>query len=766
MHTNLGEAGAARARCAIRVHGVVQGVGFRPAVYRMARRARLGGFVRNDAEGVWIEVEGEDGALRAFADSLVREAPPLARIDGVDVARIAPLGERDFRVVESATGGRTTASVPVDVATCDACLRELFDPLDRRHRYPFINCTECGPRFTIVCGVPYDRANTTMAGFVMCAACRAEYEDPADRRFHAEPNACGDCGPVAELVARGRAVARGDAAVGAAIERLASGGVVALKGLGGYQLAVDAANRGAIERLRARKRRPRKPLALMARDASVVDAIAVAGDGAREVLGAPARPIVLLAARPGVLATLDVVAPGLREVGVMLPAAPLHHLLLAGLPLLVVTSGNRSDEPIAKDDAEALSTLADVADAFLVHDRPIHTRADDSVVRLVAGAPQPVRRARGFVPEGVALAHGGPSIIAVGAQLKNTICVTRGAVAYPSQHVGDLDCPDGRAFFEEVAGKLRALLGVAPEAVAHDLHPDYASTRWALASGLPRVAVQHHHAHVAACMAEHGRAGPVVGVAFDGTGCGPAGELWGGEILLADLGGFRRLGALRPVALPGGEAAIREPWRLAVAVLHDAGERLDLLADVDRRRLDAVVGLIESGLASPRATGAGRWFDAVSAIVARCRVATYEGEAAVALEALAGSEPDAGPYPLAIDAPDGGAFVVDLRPAVRALAAEVRAGEHAGRVAARFHATLAEAARLGCLRARRDHGVATAALSGGCFQNRLLSERCKQLLEADGFEVLLHRRVPPNDGGVSLGQAAVAAFRMRAQKGK
>jgi hydrogenase maturation protein HypF len=446
----------------------------------------------------------------------------------------------------------------------------------------------------------------------------------------------------------------------------------------------------------------------------------------------------------------------------MLPTTPLHHLLFdGGPPVLVMTSGNLAEEPIAKDDDEALATLGGIADAFLVHDRGIHTRTDDSVVRIVVGRPQAVRRARGFVPDPIALDTDGPCVLAVGPQLKSTVCITRGAEAYLSQHLGDLDAVQSQELFGEVIAKLARLLGVAPVAVAHDLHPDYASTCWALRSPLRRIPVQHHHAHVASCMVEHGRVDPVVGVAFDGTGCGPAGELWGGEILLADLARFRRLGHLRPLPLPGGEAAIREPWRLGLAALHDAEEKTDVLSRIDSVRREAVLRMLERGVACPPATGAGRWFDAVAAIVGIRDAISYEGQAAVELEALAWLDGNAESYPFAIAEPAGAPFVVDLRPTVRAVAADVRRGERPARIAACFHATLAEIVLDACRRARRAEGVRTVALSGGCFQNRWLTERATVLLQADGFDVLVHRRVPPNDGGVALGQAAIAASLLR-----
>jgi hydrogenase maturation protein HypF len=752
--------GAKYARRALRVRGTVQGVGFRPAVYRLARSAGLGGFVRNDSEGVWIEVEGEVGAVCRFSESVGRRAPRLARIVSIDVSEVPVRGEREFRIVESTPGSRTLAEVPADAATCDACLRELFDPLDRRHRYPFINCTDCGPRFTIVRGVPYDRARTTMAAFAMCTACRGEYEDPASRRFHAEPNACPACGPRVALLVGGAIAARDDAAVAGSLERLSRGGIVALKGLGGYQLAVDASDERAVVRLRERKGRPRKPFALMVRDLATAECLVDLEDAAREALLAPARPIVLLARKPeGRVASA--VAPGLSDLGIMLASTPLHHLLLRDGPaVLVVTSGNRAEEPIAKDEDEAACALAGIADAQLVHDRPIHSRADDSVVRVVCAAPQAIRRARGFVPDCFELVAETPCVLAVGSHAKNTVCITRGGEAVVSQHIGDLDSPEGQAFFEETIGSLAALLGVVPAVVAHDLHPEYASTRWALDCGLPSIGVQHHHAHVASCLAEHGHRGRAIGVAFDGTGCGPQGDLWGGEILLVDGGDCGRLGHLRPIDLVGGEAAVRQPWRVGVAALRDAGVSVDAFSRVGPERLRRVLEMLDRGAAVVPATGAGRWFDAIASILGVCDAVTYEGQAAIELEAAAASQGEVRGYPFGLDSDPADPFVIDLRPTVRAVALDAARREPTSLVSARFHATLAHAVVESCRRARDAHGVCVVALSGGCFQNRRLTEGTRRLLAADGFDVLVHRRVPPNDGGVSLGQAAVAAHRL------
>lgn len=753
-----------RVRCGLRIRGTVQGVGFRPMVHRLAGSLGLAGFVQNDADGVWAEVEGDADPVAHFADEVRRAAPPLSRIASIDVCLLATRGDMEFRILANSTAAGARTLIPPDAAPCDDCLEELGDPRRRRYRYPFINCTACGPRYTIVRDLPYHRDRTSMADFALCAECRREYEDPTDRRFHAEPTACPACGPRLRYVGDGSERV-GAAALDAAIAALGAGAIVAIKGAGGFLLAVDAACEPSVARLRARKRRPDKPLAVMARDLATVEKIAFLDGAARAVLRSAARPIVLLRTRAGAVVAPSV-APGLRELGVMLPSTPLHHLLaVAGPALQVMTSGNRAAEPIAREDEAALAKLGGVADAFLLHDRAIHTRADDSVFRIVAGAAQPVRRARGYVPEPIALPIdpaelSGLSVLAVGAQQKSSVCLTRAGSAYLSQHLGDLDHLETYDYFRETIAKLGRLLDVSPALLAHDLHPGYRSTRWALADGRPCVAVQHHHAHVASCLAEQGRSGAALGVAFDGTGCGPQGELWGGELLHFDLTGFRRIGHLRSLPLPGGEAAIREPWRLAAAALIDAGEELDLLARIDRRRLDAIRSLIAGRVAAPLSTGAGRWFDAVSALCAIRDELSYEGQPAIELEAVAASTVEP-PFSFAIEAPEGKPLCVDLRPTIRAVAGALRGGAPVPLVAARFHSTMAEVVAALCRGGRESTGVETVALSGGCFQSARLTELSKQLLEAGGFEVLLHRRVPPNDGGVALGQAAVAAFRAR-----
>jgi len=701
----------------LRVTGVVQGVGFRPFVHRLAGELGLAGFVLNDGDGVVIEVEGAPALLDDFAHRLEGETPALGRVDAVTSVLLEPTGEDGFRIETSVPSGRT-AAIPPDVATCDDCLRELADPRDRRYRYPFINCTQCGPRFTIVTGVPYDRPNTTMDRFVMCAACLAEYENPSDRRFHAEPIACPDCGPVLTLPLE------------RAVGLLREGAILAVKGLGGYHLACDAADDEAVARLRGRKHRDDKPFAVMT---ASPEAIASIDPAERELLHARERPIVLVRRRPDARVAPSV-APGTPWLGVMLPYTPLHHLLTGdfGGPL-VMTSGNLSDEPIAIDNEEARERLGGVADAFLGHDRPIHRRCEDSVVR----AAFPLRRSRGYVPASLPLpAADRRTIVAAGAELKSTFCVTRGDAAFLSPHLGDLDSEAAyRAFLTDLELYL-AMLDVAPDVVAHDIHPEYLSTKWAMEQDAVLVGVQHHHAHAAACLAEHGETGPALALVFDGTGLGTDGTLWGGELLRCDLTSFERLAWLEPVPLPGGAAAIREPWRMAAAQLELAGR------PVPFEEWDVVRQVLRVN--APLTSGMGRLFDAVAAVLGVRERVTYEGQAAIELEQLAG-EVRVAPYAWEFGA--GTALVA-------AVYDDVRSGRAREEIAAAFHETVAAGAASACARFGDPRLV---VLSGGTFQNVRLLEATRSRLVADGFRVLTHRRVPPNDGGISYGQAVVAA---------
>ncbi|MGM0577426.1 MAG: carbamoyltransferase HypF [Myxococcota bacterium] len=738
-------------RRVLRVRGTVQGVGFRPFVYRTAVSLGVAGAVWNDPDGVVIDAEGDVDALDALARAVETSPPPSARVESVESAAAEPAGHQTFTIRESDGRGRTFPRVSPDLATCDACLRELRDPADRRHGHPFLNCTDCGPRYSIVRAVPYDRARTTMSSFTMCGACAAEYDDPADRRFHAQPNACPDCGPHLWLEPP---AGEGDP-VAQAARALRAGRVVAVKGLGGFQLCCDASLPEAVALLRERKRRPAKPLAVMFPDLASLEVEVVLPEGARGVLTSPRAPIVLLPRRPGSRLAPGV-APGRTELGAFLPYTPLHHLLLEafGGPL-VMTSGNLSDEPLAASNEEARERLGPLADHLLLHDRPIRTRVDDSVVRVADGRERLLRRARGYVPEVLDLGFEAPPLLAVGADLKNTFCLTAGQAAVPSQHVGDLAGWESRLLFEEVRARLEDVFGVRPRLVAHDMHPGYHGTAIARETGLPALAVQHHHAHVAACLVDNGRRDQVLGVAWDGTGYGPDGTVWGGEILAADLAGFRRLARLRPVRLPGGDAAVRQPWRMALSHLLAAGLPGDRV-DVPGR--ETVEALVHKGLNAPRTSSAGRLFDAVSALAGVCPHASYEGQAAAELEAV--SEAGAEPYALPL-AEEGGLLEMDARPLIRAVVRDLDAGESPGRVGGRLHAGLASALARACRRAREETGLETVALTGGCFQNRLLLEETTRRLAGAGFEVLTHARVPPGDGGVSLGQAAIAGWRSR-----
>ncbi len=766
------DASGTQQRRRIVIEGTVQGVGFRPAVYRLASSIGLAGFVRNDRGAVFVELEGSASSIERFLTALPTSAPPMARIASIHSRAIAPTGSRRFEIEPSSRPSRGDAgsgrpAIPADLAPCAECLRELAQPGDRRYRYPFINCVDCGPRFTITRDLPYDRAQTAMAAFDMCADCRSEYEQPIDRRFHAQPIACPACGPRLRFRCGDAQGLDGESALVAAVTAIARGRILAVKGAGGYLLACDATNDTAVRELRQRKRRPDKPFAVMGADIAVLERAAYLDECARRELTSPARPIVLAPHRPGTVAAS--VAPRLSDLGVFLPPTPLQHLLVAqGPSLQVMTSGNVAGEPIAIDDRDAVDRLSGIADAFLFHDRDICRRADDSVVRVAVGSVIPVRRARGYVPDPVTMPVSGPSVLAVGAQHAVTVCVTRGDEAFVSSHIGDLAHADGYAAFRAAIAHMTKLAGVAPAAIVHDLHPDYRSTRWAQEAATPRIAVQHHHAHVAACLVDNGRAGPAIGVAFDGTGLGLDGSLWGGEFVSADLGGCSRLGHLGPIALAGGEAAIREPWRVAVAALQSAGESPELVWEStddpgDRPRLEQLRRVLALQAASPLSTGAGRWFDAVAVLCGSGLRASYDGQPAAELEAMAAPGPHA-PYGRRL-CDLGGRFVLDLRPAIRDIARDLRGRVARAEIAARFHATMAHAVLDGCVAARDLCGLDVVALTGGCFVNRLLLDQARALLATAGFEVLAHRRVPAGDGGLALGQAAVAAFQLASAGG-
>jgi hydrogenase maturation protein HypF len=752
---------ASRSRLRARVTGTVQGVGFRPFVYRLAEELGLAGWVLNDTRGVLIEAEGASPDLARFLERLRTEAPPLAAIEAIVPEEASPRGEAGFRILESSEAGRPAAPVSPDAATCPDCLRELRDPRDRRFRYPFVNCTNCGPRFTIVEGVPYDRPLTTMAGFEMCALCRAEYEDPLDRRFHAQPTACPRCGPAVRLIdADGGEAPVGDAgdAVAAAAAALEQGAIVAVKGLGGYHLACRADDDAAVAALRSRKHREERPFALLAADVAAARRLVDLGAEEEALLISPARPIVLAPRRPDA-AVAAAVAPHAPEFGVMLPYSPLHHLLAGdfGVPL-VLTSGNVSDEPIAYRDEDALRRLRGNADLFLTHDRPIHMRTDDSVLRVVGVGgrrPLPLRRSRGYVPGAIELPlECASEILACGAEQKNAFCLAKGRRAWVGHHIGDLKNLETLASFSEGIAHFERLFAVEPQVCAHDLHPDYLSTRYALErGGVELVGVQHHHAHLAACLAEHGELGEAVGAIYDGTGLGPDGVIWGGELLRGGVSSFERAGHLTQVTLPGGEAAIREPWRMACAWLTAAGDsaapaRPTALADaVDGRDWRNCARVAAGGFGSPATTSMGRLFDAVGAICGAAPRVAYEGQAAVELEAMA-DPAERGRYEI-----DG----LEAGPAVLALVEEIEDGIAPATVAARFHNTIAAATAEACSALASSSGTEVVVLSGGVFQNRLLLEAAAALLTRSGLRVLVPEVLPPNDGGIAFGQVAVAA---------
>jgi len=747
----------------ILVRGTVQGVGFRPWVYRLAVEEGLSGRVRNDARGVTIDVFGRPGPLEAFLRRLGTEAPPAALLREVREETIPAEPLAGFAILPSEGEGSRRVSIPPDLATCAECLHEVQDPADRRHLYPFTNCTHCGPRFTIARDVPYDRPATTMASFPMCPACRREYEDPLDRRFHAQPVACPDCGPRVRLLepSGGTVVEAAGDPIGTAARALADGRIVAVKGLGGYHLACDATSPAAVRLLRERKKRDEKPFAVMVRtldDARTVGRLDLAEE---RLLASVERPIVLVRQRPG-SGLAPEVAPGNPLVGLILAYTPLHHLLLeAAGRVLVMTSGNLSEEPMAAGDPEALERLSGIADLFLAHDREIENRCDDSVARVIAGKPTVFRRSRGYVPRAVPL--GRPvrrPVLACGAHLKNTFCLAAGDEAWLGPHVGDLDNLEATRAFEEQVERLQRFLGIRPEVIAHDLHPDYASTRYALARPEPvKVGVQHHHAHVMSAVGEHGLEGPVLGLAWDGTGYGTDGTAWGGELLLVHEGAFERLATLRPLRLAGSDEAIRQVWRVALAALDDAFEgappleRLRLFDSVPARDVAVVRQMLARGLHSPLAHGAGRYFDALGALgLARGR-ATYEGQ--VALEwNLAADEAESGTYPFDLTE-EGGLLQADLRPLVRALVEDLVAGLGPHRVSARFHEAMADVAAALVRRAAAQRGPMPVVLTGGCFQNARLAEGVLRRLHRD-FDVRLHGEVPPGDGGIALGQALVA----------
>ncbi len=746
----------------ILVAGTVQGVGFRPFIYHLAQIYQIGGWVANNPAGVEIEAEGRAGAVQAFISDIKGKAPPLAVVTDIAVSVIPLAGETKFVIKPSTLANARTAFVAPDVATCDDCRRELSDPADRRYGYPFINCTNCGPRYTIITDLPYDRHNTTMAEFVMCPACQAEYDNPDDRRFHAQPNACPVCGPAYRLMDKAGKLCAGDA-LESTRERIREGCIVAIKGIGGYHLACDARNEQAVYRLRSRKVREDKPFAVMALCMAAVKRQCTVSPAEEELLQNSARPIVLLP-KGNDYNLADSVAPGNPYLGVMLPYAPVHWLLLAEEDVWVLTSGNISDEPIAYEDGDAWQRLAAIADYYLAHNRPIYRRADDSVVRVIRDQPYVLRRGRGLAPAPVRLGRSQKEILAAGGEQKNAFCLTRGNLAFMSSHIGDVENMATYQSFQEAVEHYCRLFAIQPQAVAYDLHPEYLPTKYAMELDLPKVGVQHHHAHIAAVLAEYGIYEQVIGVAFDGTGYGTDGNLWGGEILLADCRDFVRLAHCRYLPLPGGARAIKEPWRLAAWLLHDLyGDDFINLNIPFVLNLPAgwelVIQAARKNINTPLTSSAGRLFDAAAALIGVRNVVHYEGQAAVELELAADRWPGSSlPYDLK---ENSGISTLDLRPAFAALVDGLRQGRPQGWLAASFHTTLAEATVELVSRAREMTGSHLVALSGGVFQNVILLKQLIAMLEQTGFTVLLHRQVPTNDGGLALGQAVIAGERLK-----
>lgn len=758
----------------IHVRGIVQGVGFRPFVFNLAQRHGIHGYVLNSSSGVTIEIEGAAPELDKFIHTLKNHPPPLAHIAALDVTEIEAIGDEFFLIRESATEEDEFVLVSPDVATCDGCWGEVLDISDRRYAYPFTNCTNCGPRYTIIQDIPYDRRVTTMYGFQMCVPCGSEYHDPGNRRFHAQPNACPACGPAISLTKDGPFMPeRPDYSDGQltlsilkdAREALRRGEILAVKGLGGFHLACDAENNTAVRALREKKKRSDKPFALMARDIAAIEQFCELSTGERELLLGPEHPIVILRRRPESRIAQEV-APGNNTLGVMLPYTPLQYFLFGEdrssrpeFTALVMTSGNISDEPIVISNQEAWQRLQRVADQFLFHNRGIYTRVDDSVARIMEGKSRVLRRSRGYAPYPIDLGRSGVELLACGAELKNTFCLTKGQYAIPSQHIGDVDNFETLEFFEETLERTKKLFRVAPRAVAHDLHPLYLTTKFARDLPLEKIGVQHHHAHIASCMAENGVRGKVIGIVLDGTGYGTDGQIWGGEFLVADFTGFERRAHFRYVPLCGGDAAVRQPWRMALSYLRETfGESipadLPLLQSISEKHRQTVSTMLKRRINISQTSSCGRLFDAVASLIGIRQEVTFEGQAAIELEMLCRPGIDQ-QYPFQIT--EGDPLQVDFRPTIEALVHDVSCSRPAELIASCFHNTIAAVIVEVCRRIRKLENLGRVCLSGGTFQNRYLLEQTVQALTSAGLEVFLHSRVPPNDGGISLGQAVIAS---------
>jgi hydrogenase maturation protein HypF len=744
------------------LQGVVQGVGFRPFIYGLALRNGLKGWVYNSSEGVQIEVEGEKKAVEKFTRELPKQAPPRARIESLRFEDLEAAGYPSFEIRKSVEEVGKYQLIAPDIATCESCQLEVFNPLDRRYRYPFTNCTNCGPRFTILEDIPYDRPKTTMAKFRMCPHCQREYDDPSDRRFHAQPNACPSCGPKIELCdGEGNVLAVKDP-ISSAIGFLKEGKILAIKGLGGFLLACDGKEPSVVERLRQRKGRPDKPLAVMLRDLPAAKEHCLVTEKEEQLLLSPESPIVLLRWKKS-SAIARAVAPRQKYLGVMLPYTPLHHLLMkeSGMAL-VMTSGNLSEEPIAKDNGEARSRLLGIADAFLLHDRDIYVQYDDSVTAVVNGQPAVLRRARGYAPFPIRLPFPLRPILACGAELKNTFCLTRDEYAFVSQHIGDLENLETLNHFQRTVELYQKLFRIQPETVAYDLHPEYLSTKYGLSLRGQKIGVQHHFAHLASCLAENGEKGPVIGLAFDGLGYGTDGNLWGGEFLVGDCRSFERKAHFEYVPMPGGAAAIQKPWRMALSYIYTLLGRegvmrhLPFLAQAKEEKIRAILQQIDQKINSPLTSSCGRLFDGVSALLGLCLSVSYEGQAAVELEMMADPK-ERGVYEFFLEEEEG-KEIIRLKPVIQGILGDMEKGTVPSVISGKFHNTLVRIGGAVCQKIRRQGGPKKVVLAGGVFQNRLLSGRIKGALEKAGFEVLTHRRVPCNDGGLSLGQAVIANF--------
>jgi len=744
------------ARWKLEVEGIVQGVGFRPFVFRLAKKHGLCGLVFNHEKGVTIEVEGKLQILKKFTSDLKSGPPPLARIESIDVTELEPIGYPDFRIAPSAHAESGQTLISPDIATCGNCLRELFSPSDRRFFHPFINCTDCGPRYTIILRTPYDRPNTTMQKFKMCKNCAKEYEAPLDRRFHAQPIACPNCGPKVWLTDKNGRKIKASEPIKLAQELILKGEVVCVKGVGGFHLAVRAGDEKAVKKLRMRKYREDKPFAVMVRDLDVARELCCVNDAAEEIFLGTEAPILVLPRRSD-SPIAETVAPRQKTLGLFLPYSPIHHLLFRGdLRYAVLTSGNLSDEPICHHNEDAFEHLKNIADYYLLHDRDIHIRCDDSVLKMFNDRPYFIRRSRGYAPNPIELGISGTSVLAVGAHLKNTICLTKGNKAFMSHHIGDLDNLPAFNSFLQATEHIANLFSIEPKIVACDLHPHYLSSQHAKKIGLGLVEVQHHHAHIASCLAEHKRDGPVIGLSLDGVGYGPDGTIWGGEILVCTLSDFKRAGYIKPLPMPTGEMAIKEPWRMAVSYLLEAFGEIpgEIEWDVEKSAVELMKQICKKRVNAPETTSAGRLFDAIAAIIGVRTTVNYEGQAAIELEQLA--EPgEEKMLPFKLES-GSNCVILNFFPTIREIVALKGEGTSAEKISGMFHKTFSQAFFDATKIISEKTGIKTVALSGGVFQNLLLLSQIKELSEQAGFEVLVHRLVPTNDGGLSLGQAAVA----------